>query len=176
MGSDFRDLPEFIFGEEGEHAIANKLIVTGRAVHPVYQYENHDSPPLLYTEHGGLVLPDLLCFGPNRPSFFAEVKRKRQYVHWQGRRETGFNDRLCKQYLRVQDATGLKVWVFFIHEDEPPTGVFVAALDHLMPTCRPWDGLHYRTKARISPPLALFDSTVLHRMWSLDEVGLRVAA
>jgi hypothetical protein len=174
MGADFRLRPEFVYGEEGEHAVAGALMRRGLVVHPVYQYENHDSPPMLYTIDGGFTLPDLMCFGGQSPCMFAEVKRKNQWVRWDGRRETGFNDRLYRKYLKVQELTGLPVWVFFVHDKMEPTGVFAAKLDDLAVTYRLWDGTD-RAGRRVTDPMALFDASVLRHVWSLGDVGLDVS-
>jgi hypothetical protein len=170
------------FGRDGEERVAAKLIRLGFVVSPLYQYEGHKrAPVLLYRLDGAvgcLTHPDLAVFG--KTCCFAEVKRKRRWVDFDRGRglETGCNLGLWQQYLAVGRATGLPVWLFFIHEEQEPTGVFAGQAERLLPHLREWDGL--RGTFRVSKPLALFPRTALLPKWTLAELddcheGNRVA-
>lgn len=152
------------FGEEGEHDVARFLMRRGILVAPVYQFKNHDRAPVALYEADGAavarVLPDLSCWWQGR-AFFAEVKRKTRWTRWNGRRETGFDWRLFREYEAIRARSGVPLFVFFVHEQEPPTGVFVGRLARLAPGVRRWDGLNAKTGRRVTKPLALFPSHLL---------------
>lgn len=165
------------FGEEGEHLIARRLMQSGIAVAPLYQFQNHDRAPVLLFEvdgeHFSRVLPDLTCW--NRRQFFVEVKRKTRWVNWRpaGRGlETGFDLRLFRNYRVIRNTTGADVWVFFIHEGSAPTGVFVAELETLVPLVREWDGKTPDGREVERNPLALFPLKALRKRWDLSEIGI----
>jgi hypothetical protein len=166
---EFRRRPKFVFGEEGEHVVADILMHRGNVVLPMYQFHNHDRAPSVFWVMDEDILsrplPDLLVWcGGDRP-IFAEVKRKNRWVHWDGRRETGFNQRLYNAYTEIEQRTGCPVWVFFLHERMAPTGLYVAPLAKLAPTLRPWDGRNEKTGAVVErQPIAMFDSAVLTRL------------
>lgn len=162
------------FGQEGEHIVADFLLRRGVAVAPLYQFQNLGRAPVIVwsadNEHVSKILPDLTCFG--RKAFFAESKRKRRWVPDKYGRglETGFNERCYKEYRAVGDRTGAPVWVFFLHENEEPTGLYAGELRRLIPHARLWDGLH-PAGHRINPPMIFFPLSVLARVATLEDLG-----
>ncbi|MCP4604522.1 MAG: hypothetical protein GY847_29040 [Proteobacteria bacterium] len=131
------------YGEIGEGLIADYLASCGVAVLPLYQFENKTGAPFLAEKIDNRlykrVLPDLTCWN-NGKSFFAEVKRKTEWVRFTGSLETGFNHHSYLEYCAVRKKTKCDIWLFFLHEVEEPTGLFVGKMRDLEPNMRIWDG------------------------------------
>lgn len=124
---------QLAYGQEGEHIVAEWLIDKGTAVVPLYQFTNHGSAPFVLWDDRGepikATLPDLQCY-QNGKAFMAEVKRKRQW--WYGEHtETGVDIRLWNQYRNVRSKTGAPVYLCFLQEEKPPTGLFVGEVMEL---------------------------------------------
>lgn len=162
------------FGAEGEHVVATWLLERGSAVAPLYQYTNHDQAPVILWDDDGrrirCVLPDLHCYRSGK-AFFAEVKRKNQW--WDNRDlrclETGMNLRLWRDYVRVRARTGCHVYVFFLHETMPPTGLFVGEIQTLNQLCpREWRGGE--------TPLVFVRQEWLRHVSDLDALAIQEAA
>lgn len=155
------------FGVDGEHRVSEMLQRRGVKVLPLYQFENHDRAPMLLFRDDGLsverVLPDLTCWKGERV-FFAEIKRKQRWVRHVRPLETGLNLRLWEEYTVVQQETGCPVWLFFLHEVEPPLGLFAGSLDRLSPHGRWWDGRNESTGEYVRPPMVLFPHSALLEM------------
>ena len=128
---------EFLkFGQEGEEIVASYLMSEcGVSILPLYQFDPNSMPTIL-TKNKKLIAPDLTCFNCGNV-FFVEVKRKRKWVRYEGELETGFDYKHLKNYLEVEEETGLKVFVVFNHENERPTGLFYT---ELLNYDRIWDG------------------------------------
>jgi len=164
MLKSFEDYLEF--GKEGEHYVANWLIGRGNVVAPLYQYNNHNKAPVILWDESGrriqCVLPDLQCYKHSK-AWFAEVKRKNQW--WQGEYfETGVDIRLWKHYQKVRQQTGCDVWIFFLHENMEPTGLFageVMALHSQGP--RIWEN---------GTPLVFFRREWLKRVAPLEDLNI----
>lgn len=158
-------------GVEGEHRIARKLLDIGVAVAPLYQFENQGTAPHMLGKLGcdqiKRVLPDLTCWGET--AFFAEVKRKQRWVTYSGFLETGLNARLFREYCDVQALTGCPVFLFFLHESQLPTGVWIGRIDRLRARCREWAGSRPDGSV-VSKPLTLFPASTLTKIWELAEV------
>lgn len=166
------------WGEEGEHLIARWLLRRGVAVAPLYRCAVRERGPVLLHEADGhelaRVLPDLTCWRRQR-CFFAEVKRKKRWVgpftHRKKRgAETGFNLNHWRDYRLISGTTGAAVWVFFLHEEKGPTGVWAGEVTRLETHLREWDGCSEWTGKYIEKPLALFPRHVLKRVADLSEV------
>jgi hypothetical protein len=105
---------------EYEKGIAEYLMRRGARVLPVYDFSglSENKAPKLQAAVASksLVLPDLLVC-KDGASRFVEVKQKatstlhRKTQVW----ETGISLRLWGHYKQVKVATGLDVWLFFIH-------------------------------------------------------------
>lgn len=164
--NDFRKA--LAFGQEGEHMIAAWLMRRGVTVMPLYQFDGHDSAPMLYRASGSTTCPDLTCFG-GRGVFFAEVKRKRRWTRHRERIETGCDLRLWHHYCAVSESTACPVFLFFLHDSGARPGLYFQSTASLAPHIREWDGCHDVTRERFSKPLALFPDTALRRV-PLSEV------
>lgn len=164
------------FGQEGEHLIAEALLRRGCAVSPLYQFQTHDAAPvMLWRQNGELakcILPDLTVWSSTREVLFVEVKRKTRWVTYEAHKETGFNQRHFDHYLELRQRLGTPIWVFFLHEQREPTGVYVGEISALEKSIRRWDGMIVGTPYRASVPLALFPIHTLRRWCSLEEVGI----
>ena len=122
------------FGEEGEHEVAQWLITKGVSVLPLYQF-NPENTPCIYHMQGKTTSPDLVCF--KNDSFMVEVKTKNQWVRFGDRIETGLNLKHYKHYEKIELLTNKKVYVFFNHKVERPTGFYFVPLKAYT---REWDG------------------------------------
>ena len=163
------------FGEDGEHLVARFLMSRGVVLSPLYQFQNHDRAPVALWEVDGAqvsgVLPDLACWNKGR-AFFAEVKRKTRWVHWEGARETGFDQRLWREYRRIRTQSGVPVWVFFVHEQQEPCGIYLVNIDKK--PSRVWDGRNKRTGRLVSGvrgAMTLFDYSELTPVRSGEAVA-----
>jgi len=149
------------WGEDGEREVAALLLRRGVVVVPMYHLDPSTAPVAMLGD-SRLVLPDLICWGPKGP-FFAEVKRKRQWVAWKGRRETGCDTRHYRQYLALARATSTPAWMFFAHEHQEPTGIYCAEATALEAVERRWDG-RSPAGAQVSQPLSLFPAGSLTKL------------
>lgn len=134
---------ELKFGQEGEHEVASILLGKGISVLPLYQFENTIHAPCILTEFENIICPDLICF--KNACFMVEVKTKRQWVEYNGVKETGFNEKHYNHYKKITQATGMKVYVFFNHKQNglngyksEPLGIFYTELENYT---RFWDGI-----------------------------------
>lgn len=145
------------WGEEGEKEVADYFIGKGACVVPLYQFHTTGAPFMLerVNKH---ILPDLMCWQDGK-SYFVESKRKNRWVRFDGNMETGFNYHHYKHYCAVQEKTGVKVYVYFLHENEEPTGLFFGELSELGQNLRYWDGKFNGCVK--SSPLALFPLSCL---------------
>lgn len=126
---------QYLFGKDGEIIIHNKFVDYGYLILPVWQFESKCAP-LLYGKKENYILPDMLIMKDTECAFI-EAKRKRQYVNWNGIKETGICFRLYEQYMKIHNKTGIEVFVCFLHEQQEPTGLFLV---NLCTTGRFWNG------------------------------------
>lgn len=163
------------YGKEGEHAVARKLMACGSLVTPLYQFENHNAPPVALYEVDGIeksiVLPDLSCFSQDGEAYLVEVKRKTRWVLWDGMYETGFNQRHFDHYMEMVERTKQPCWCFFVHENQEPHGVWYGEIRSIAPHGRRWNG-YTPSGRRVEDPLILFPRDVLKFEWTLEEIGL----
>jgi hypothetical protein len=111
-------------GQLGESLIAQWLRRKGWHVLPAYEKEidNGKGPRLFMAEntgHAQLIAPDLLTMKGGEFRWI-EAKHKTHFT-WYGignRFETGIDLRHYRDYCRVADATGVDVWLLFLHRDE----------------------------------------------------------
>jgi len=147
------------FGQDGEKEIASVLIKNGVSLIPLYQFEHESKAPFLLSDNETIILPDLTCFSEN--AFFVECKRKNQWVHFNGRVETGLNVRHYQSYKKVKEITKLNVYLFFKHENEMP-GIYYNEIDVLNSNSRIWNGVV--DGRQINQPLILFPKENLKEM------------
>ena len=58
---------------------------------------------------------------------------------------------------------------FFVHEELAPTGVYWAKLSRIRGSVRRWNG-RKPSGEYVTKPEALFDSTLLTRVWGLEQL------
>lgn len=169
----------FAFGVQGEHFVADWLMRRGNVVAPLYQFENSNGAPALFSIQGAgvekTILPDLTCFS-NSKCWFAEVKRKNRWAigyRSAGSFETGFNSRHLMHYERVAKQTGMDVWLFFLHESSEPTGLFTMRVGASKP--RFWNGKS-KSGDRSSTSEVFWLLSDLKKVAELNEVFGRAAA
>lgn len=152
------------YGEEGEQIIGNLLMQKGYSIVPLYQYTNTEKAPSLFVNNETLILPDIQIFREDKKPFWVECKRKRKWVHWKQNIETGFNTYSFDHYKRIQELTGMSVYIAFIHEEHSPLGIFVTTLENFEDNARYWDGLNLKTGERITNPEMLLSKENLTKI------------
>lgn len=138
---------QLAFGVEGEHIIGQLLLNRGVTLLPLYQFDNHDKAPLIHGQNMQRAAPDLTCFKDGR-AYFVEVKSKREWERYTGKLETGIDMNAFEAYQAIKKATGLKVFLFFRHIEDPPEGIYYAEVDQYT---RYWDGKNKQGKQRHVP-------------------------
>jgi len=145
-------IPALSEGQRWESALRGLFIERGHTVLPVYNVPlDTGKGPQLLTPGRRLAAPDNLVFlrskGPGgAPIIWAEVKAKDGFAWYRktGTWQTGFDDYLFEQYIKVESVTRHPVYVLFVQrgirtKDQPldkhqPTGVFVGKLSALAKT------------------------------------------
>lgn len=145
-------IPALSEGQRWESALRGLFIERGHTVLPVYDVPlDTGKGPQLLTPGRRLAAPDNLVFlrskGPGgAPIIWAEVKAKDGFAWYRktGTWQTGFDDYLFEQYIKVESVTRHPVYVLFVQrgirtKDQPldkhqPTGVFVGKLSALAKT------------------------------------------
>jgi hypothetical protein len=169
------------FGEQGERFVARKLMECGMVVANHFQYKAKASAPGLFRVSRGriskMVIPDLQAWDC-KGSRWLEVKRKTAWVPRKGGFETGTEERLFREYERVQDSTKCPVVLLFAHEIMAPTGLYFITLDACRKALaegkgvRLWDGCHDKTKQRVMrEPMVMICRELLTRWcdFKIDE-------
>lgn len=146
------------YGEDGEKLIGENFMSKGFCILPVYQFTKQ-SAPLLYSQYANYILPDMVVLR-NSECAFVEAKRKRQYVCWNGKVETGIDYRKYLQYMKVHELTGLDVIVVFLHEIQEPTGIFWL---NLCTEGRYWNGKNHKGEV-CEKPLFLWETKHLRSL------------
>jgi hypothetical protein len=122
--TDFKT--KWAWGEEGEAEVKKLLLDQGNMVLTFEQFHPVVAPVMEQINEYGLLscytAPDILVLAPSH--FLVECKRKRNWVRFSGELETGIDERFYRQYARIEEITGLPVWLYFIHEVEEPFGIF----------------------------------------------------
>ena len=142
------------WGQESEREVASKLLNNGVVALPLYQFTSSMAPILLAVEEmkqKNYICPDLICFN-NSAVYFAEVKRKTNWVNFTGKNETGIDMRSYEQYKALSDKTGVPFYIVFVHEgNNGPSGIFITNIKN--EHTRSWDGRdimgNYRGKPEI---------------------------
>lgn len=138
MTLDFEKQLEY--GEDGEHIVADYLLKKEFVILPLYQFENKNQTPYLLYDKKLLILPDLTVW-KNGKTYFIEVKRKRQWVKFKNKIETGINYKLFKSYEEITLITDSIIYLWFVHEYEEPTGFYYIELNKFKNNSRYWDGV-----------------------------------
>lgn len=114
---------QLVIGQIGESKIARWLRNRGSYVMPVYEKEiDNGKGPRLFCPEGQLVTPDLFAF----PSMeFIEAKHKSVFSwhHKTGTWLTGIDLNHYGDYQKVQEQTGRRVWLFFLHRSSTPSQI-----------------------------------------------------
>ena len=108
-----RDTLEFGNGRMFEMEFARYLIIRGFEVDRCYDFE-HRNAPMLEGEFASYRLPDLLANRPGKSRWW-ECKEKRNctYTHSLDRDEEGIDHDCWRDYCRVQEISGVPVWLAF---------------------------------------------------------------
>jgi len=111
MGQKLRDTPEFQRGENTETLIENALKSHGWAVLPVRKW-NREGPPVLETDTGTVVLPDILA-SRSGESVYVEVKHKTEPAYYRKKNQYrhGIPTRLLHEYRTIERVTGVPVYM-----------------------------------------------------------------
>ena len=132
-------------GRLGESQIAQWLAKRGNAILPVYDVEiDRGKGPQVFLWKRELVAPDLLIFPDSE---FVEAKHKSVFTWYRktGCWQTGLDAHHWADYCEVQEQTGRRVWIAFLHRkstpDEKdlrygcpptcPTGLFINSVSYL---------------------------------------------
>ena len=146
------------FGIDGEKIVAENFMQQGFFILPVYQFDVNTAP-VLFSTNKQYILPDMVVFR-NLECAFIEAKRKRQYVKWKGKIETGICQRLYDHYMQIHKNTGLDVFIVFVQEEEEPTGIFYL---NLCTPGRKWDGRNHKGEIK-EKPLYLWETQYLKQL------------
>lgn len=146
-------------GQEGEHLIANYFLSSSCIVLPLYQFST-SCAPAWFTASGKIVAPDLFVI-KNKTLFFVEVKYKQRWINWEGIIQTGLDRRHYDEYKRIADVTGLPVYLIFIHEKEPPFGIYYTTISAQID--REWNGIK-PDGSYVTKPEVFFFSESLRRL------------
>lgn len=134
------------FGQVIETRIARWLLARGAHILPVYdiEYETGKGPRLFSAEFQA-ACPDMLFFGRGGCIIWVEAKGKSVFTWYRksNQWQTGIDLHHYQDYKRVQETTGLSVWLMFLQTastpwekdkqmgcpPECPTGLFACELD-----------------------------------------------
>jgi len=109
-------------GRKTEGAITRWLRSREHGVLTIYDIENKDGIGPRYFSKGSYVSPDLLCFAGNGETMWCEAKHKTVFS-WHRKTKrwcTGIDIRHYEHYQKIQDETGLDVWLLFLHVSDQP--------------------------------------------------------
>jgi|LakMenE18May11ns_1017448.scaffolds.fasta_scaffold9838908_1 hypothetical protein len=143
------------YGKDGEKIIAEYFLNKGYSILPLYQF-SEDIAPKIFLSNEVITSPDLTIF-KNQKCVFIEVKRKKKWVKFGNIIETGCDNRLYCQYKKISQATGIDLFLVFIHEDIEPCGNYYININNIG---RYWNGI-VKNK-NVSPPMYF---------WNLDQLN-----
>ena len=148
------------YGQEGEHIVAALCLSQSFSVMTLYQF-TASTAPLILCNTSSFTSPDLMLWKQGK-SWFAEVKRKNQWVRFDGNVETGLNYRHYLEYKSLSDKTGIPCILFFIQENEQPTGIYIVDIHNT--NTRYWKGMNNDWGIVKQPPMLFFTSESLTRI------------
>ena len=141
------------FGKEGEHEVGEYFMNRGYALLPLYQFSEKLAPKV-YCSESTIISPDILVSGYGS-AFWIEVKTKNRWVKFNGKFETGLNEKHYIDYRKIQEKTTLPLYVVFNHKEDNPGGFFFVNI--LTPYNRIWDGINRATLKQVSQRLVLWE-------------------
>jgi len=135
------------FAKSLKLGLANESIITkylnsrNFIVIPAYQIEQSTGkgPRVFAPMDEQLITPDLLCIR-NGKMRWTECKSKAEFVLYRktGIFQTGFDIACFEQYQRVQEVTGIPVYIMFLNAPRygisEPSGLYYQTLDKLVET------------------------------------------
>lgn len=111
-------------GRLTETAIVKWLRARGNGVVTVYEIEHHTGKgPRYFAPTKAYVAPDILVFPKDEQVLWCEAKHKTVFS-WHRKTQrwvTGVDIRHYEDYQRVQDETGIDVWLIFAHHSATPS-------------------------------------------------------
>jgi len=122
-----------------EKKVAEYFQGLGHRVLPVYDYSglSDGKAPKLQSSKSSesLVTPDLLLAKEGICAWIeVKMKGRADYTRMTDQLETGISLRLWDHYLRVQECTGIEVWLLFIHKAEKKVvGECISVLKKMRP-------------------------------------------
>lgn len=178
----------YAYGKIAESQIAQWLIrVYGYHLLPAYEIEIPSGKgPRLLGPYGELIAPDLLAIRFNRMKVLVqwyEIKHKERFSWYRkggGWWQTGIDLRHFEDYIKVQEQTGIEVFLLFLHRScDPsrndleqgsptncPTGLFGGSLRDLMHN---WDHKDSYDKKNRSFPMVYWNDKDLKHIATLED-------
>lgn len=176
----------YAYGKIAESQIAQWLIRTfGYHLLPAYEIEIPSGKgPRLLGPYGELIAPDLLAILFNHMEVLMqwyEIKHKERFT-WRyisGQWQTGIDLRHFEDYIKVQEQTGIEVYLLFLHRSDLPslddlkhgspkrcpTGLFGGSLRDLMHN---WDHKDSYDKKNRSFPMVYWNEKDLKQIATLE--------
>jgi hypothetical protein len=178
----------YAFGRIAESQFAQWLIhKEGWHILPAYEIEIPSGKgPRLSTALGELIVPDILAMKYKGKKFLIkwyESKHKTRFTwHWKSRNwQTGIDLRHYLDYIKVQERTGIEVYIAFLHRCSTPsksdienhspvlcpTGLYGQTLTYLM------EHEHHRDKYdrdRREYPMVYWNESNLERLATLEQI------
>jgi len=151
-----------VYGQDGEREVAIKLMENGFCIFPLYQFTDSLAPIVIAIEEmkqKNYTCPDLIAMRSGSVYLF-DSKRKRTWVTFTGKKETGLNLSKYIQYKELSDKTGVPCIVVFVHENDEPHGMFATEIHNQ--NTRLWNG--YSQNGYCSKPEMFFTSESLSRI------------
>jgi len=116
MSPEFCDSREWKIGDSAQKLWARIVAGKGAVVLPTYDMVETDTAskaPMLFTNDGLLVAPDLLVMSRGKPPKWNEVKAKAKpgWYRIKHRWEHGFDYSLVREYQQVQNLSGAPVYI-----------------------------------------------------------------
>jgi hypothetical protein len=120
------------FGEDGERAVAEWLIRRGYTVFTLEQFKNKRISPKARNKDGEIVFADMLgCHPKNKVAFLIECKRRTTWYKKDGKKYTGIPEDKWKEYKKLSSRFKLPLYMYWLQEQEAPTGLYRASLKKL---------------------------------------------
>ena len=119
-------------GDSAQKAWARVLAKRGNPSLPIYAMSDESAgtkAPILFTQEGLLVTPDVLCLGERQSWHEVKAKAVPAWFRIRGRWEHGFDYDLVGEYRRVQDVTSIEVWIVVYEESSPADATRDGALE-----------------------------------------------
>jgi hypothetical protein len=181
---------KYAFGKIAEGQIAQWLIRAHEyQLLPAYEIEIPSGKgPRLLTSSGGLVAPDILAMKHRGTKLFIkwyEAKHKTRFSWYRkngGSWQTGIDLRHFEDYIKVQEQTGIEVYMLFLHRSNCPSasdlengspsvcpvGLFGGSLYHLIHHVDHKDSYNDSGRAY---PMVYWNEKVLKPIASLEEMS-----